>query len=282
MTRPWLLRRLVGDARRHAGVWLALVAAFAAVGACAAGLRLATGAARALPAASDPAARLVVYLKDDLDAGAIAELERVLAKLPGVEGARTVSAGEELERLRRELGPRAAVLEGVGPDLLFPSIELSARPASAASALAFRLRRVRGVADVDLVAAPVAPALRGGSSALASRSARAVLAVAGVAAVLALIAALALLRARLGLELGVLLTFGLTRGAGAGPPLALATFAGVVGAALGVLLARAAALIWLGAALPPREAALGVAVFAGVAFVASSSQLRPARATRAA
>ena len=133
MTRAWLLRRIVGDGRRHGGVWLALVAAFAVVTFSAAGARV-LGRASATP--PPPAAHVIAYLDDGLDASGAAELQRVLATLAGVEAVRAVSARESLEVLRHELGARAGVIEGVGPELLTPTLEIVARPA-AASALAF-------------------------------------------------------------------------------------------------------------------------------------------------
>jgi cell division protein FtsX len=280
VTRAWLLRRLVADARRHAGVWAALALAFALAGVCAAGARLASRPPAGLAARSaEPPAHVIAYLHDELPAAEVAELVRALSALPEVEGVRTVSAGEGLERLRGELGARAAVLEGVGPDLLFPSLEIAARPA-AASALAFRLRRLGGVAEADLVPAP-APAARRPEG-LDSAPARVALAVAGLAALLALVAALAFLRARLRGELAVLLTFGFTRAACARPALALAAAAGALGAAAGVLGARAASRVWLGLSLPPREAALGVAVFAVFAVLAVAAALGSPRPLEAA
>jgi cell division protein FtsX len=278
LTRAWLLRRLVRDLRRHAGVWAALAAAFAAAGLCAAGARLSTVAPAAAPPAPPPA-HVVAYLKDDLPDSDVAELVRVLSQLPEVEAVRALSAREGLERLRAELGPRAAVLEGVGADLLFPSLEIASRSASA-SALAFRLRRLAGVADVDLVPAP-APVPRPSVESLGAAPSRAALVVAGLAALMALAAALGLLRVRLRDELAVLLTFGLTRAACARPALTLAATAGALGAALGLLGARTAASVWSGLALPPREWAAGVAVFAAVSLAAALTTLRAPEAARA-
>ncbi|HSZ83695.1 MAG TPA: permease-like cell division protein FtsX, partial [Polyangia bacterium] len=160
MTRAWLLRRLVGDARRHGAVWLAVAVAFAIVGFVAAGARLATRATAPRPMA--PQALVVAYLADDLDAPGVTDLRRVLATLPDVVAVRGVSAREGLERLRAGLGARGAVLEGVGADLLSPSLEIAVRPASTAGALAFRLRRLHGVVDVDVVSQPTNEALAAG------------------------------------------------------------------------------------------------------------------------
>jgi hypothetical protein len=268
VTRAWLLRRLVSAGRRHYAVWLALIAAFAAVAFAAVGARLVWPAP--LPAA--PAARVIAYLDDGAGAAA---LERALATLPGVESVRAVSARDDLALLRRELGARAGVLEGVGPDLLAPSLEIAARPA-AAEAIAVRLRRLRGVADVDLVggAAPLAVDSR--------RPARLGVALASVLGLAALVAALALLRARLRGELGLLLALGLTRAAGARPALWLATGTAVVGGALGALAASWAARAWLGlGAVPGRELAVGATGLLLLALVASGVALRVSEAAGA-
>jgi hypothetical protein len=194
----------------------------------------------------------------------------VLERLPGVEAVRAVSGREGLELLRRELGARAAVLEGVGPDLLAPSLEIAARPETAA-ALAIRLRRTRGVADVDLVAAPDAPV----AASEARRAARLGVALAGALGLLALAASLALLRARLRGELALWLTLGLTRAAGARPALWLAGAAGVAGAGLGAAGASWAARAWLDvAALRAPEIALGAGGILLFALAVSRIALR--------
>ncbi|HEY2729946.1 MAG TPA: permease-like cell division protein FtsX [Polyangia bacterium] len=266
MTRAWLLRRLVGDGRRHGLAWLALVAAFGVVGFSAAGARLVARAA--MPVAA-PGVRVIAYLEDDLDAPGVAALERALAKLPGVEAVRVVSAREGLELLRGALGPRAAVIEGVGPDLLSPSLELLARPALA-EALAFRLRRLRGVAGVDLVAAPPPPGP--GDGPLRSRFLFAPGAALGG---LGLLAAFAFLRARLRVELALWFALGLPRGASARPAVWLAMAAAGLGAALGGFAVSWSARSWLElGTLPLRELALGAASLLVLAFVASRVALR--------
>jgi hypothetical protein len=256
VTRAWLVRRLVGDVRRHAAAWLGLAAAFAVVAFAAAGARL---VGRASPASPAPPARVIAYLDEGV---ALGELERLVARVPGVDSVRAVSAPEGLDLLRRELGARAGVLEGLGADLLPASLEIVARP-SVAEALAVRLRRVRGVSDVDLVSAPPPPRP-------SPRPARLGVALAGALGLLALVAALAVLRARLRAELALWLTLGLTRAASARPALWLATVAGTLGAALGGFGASWVARAWLGAGvLPARELALGAAGVVALAAAAS-------------
>jgi hypothetical protein len=271
MTRAWLLRRLAGDARRHVAVWLALAAAFAVVGFSAAAARL-VGVGRRVPPPAPPAARVIAYLEDDLSLSSAAsvELQRVLATLPGVEAVRPISPRESLELLRRELGSRADVIAGVGVDLLPSSLEIVAR-ASEAEALAFRMRRLRGVADADYVPAPArvvaAPEplsrLRWG------------VALAGALGLLAVVAALSLLRARVRVELGLWLALGLPRAASARPAFWLASLAAVLGAAMGVVGAICASRAWLGAPpLPAREIAAGAAVLLLATVGASRLALR--------
>jgi FtsX-like permease family protein len=270
VTRAWLLRRLVGDVRRHGAVWLALAAAFAVVGFVTAGARLAERAAAAAPA--EPEALVIAYLADELDAPGVAELRRVLSTLPGVVEVRAVSAREGLERLRGGLGARAAVLEGVGTDLLSSSLEIVARPTGAAAALAFRLRRLRGISDVDLVSeAPPAASARRVPLAM---SVRAPVVLGGALGLLALVAALRLLGARLRLELGLLFSLGLSRAASARPARWLATTSGLLGAGLGSGAAVLGARAWGGGALPARELALVVAALVVAAFIAPRLALR--------
>jgi FtsX extracellular domain len=276
VTRAWLLRRLVGDGRRHGAAWLAIAAAFAVLAFASAGARL-LSRARAVPG-PPPSARVVAYLADDLDAAGAAELARVLARLPGVETVRAVSAREGLALLRRELGARAGVIEGVGADLLAPSLEILARPAEA-SALAFRLRRLHGVADVDLVAEPTDAPAPSAPPGVGLPFAGAL----GALGALALLAAFALLRARLRVELALWFALGLPRAASARPAAWLATAAGALGAGVGVGAACWAARAWLGTPSPPlRELALGAAGLLALAVLASRLALRIPEAAGAA
>ncbi len=277
MTGPWLVRRLAGDARRHTGAWLGIALAFALAAFCAAGARVTTHAGKGEAAAAvEPSALVITYLKDDLPPADVAALQRVLAGLPGVEAARLVSPREALERLRGELGARAAIVDGVGPELLFSSIEVTVRPAGAASALAFRLRRLAGVADVDLVAPPA-----GAATTLPARFGVAVLAVAvgggvlGLAVVLLIGGAFVRLRGRYRGELRVLAALGLSRPASARPAVVLATGAGALGVAAGLLAAFfAARVLWGGPSLPAREWGGGAAALILTAYVLSAGVLR--------
>jgi hypothetical protein len=281
VTRAWLLRRLVGDARRHGVVWLAVAVAFAMAGFVAAGARLAARASSPPPVTSQ--ALVVAYLADDLDAPGVADLRRVLATLPDVVAVRGVTAREGLERLRAGLGTRGAVLEGVGADLLSPSLEIAVRPAATAGALAFRLRRLHGVVDADLVPAQTRDETAGSrvGGALAGAG-RAPIVLGGALGGLALAASLWLLRARFGVELALLFSFGLPRAASARPARWLATIAALAGGALGLVAATAVARTWLGGELPPiREGLLGAGALVLVALVAPWLALRVPEAAHA-
>jgi hypothetical protein len=285
VTGPWLLRRMVRDAGRHRVVWLALAGAFAVAGFCAAGLRLTVlSASASAQAPALPAARIIAYVNDDLDTTAVMELRQLLIKLPGVEGARLVTAREVIDRLRQELGHKASVLDGIDEDLLFPSLEIAVRPASAA-ALAFRLRRLRGVADVDLVDEGVDSGVDAGvqmadqpaatASTHAHARARVSVAMAVMAACLALWAAIALLRGRVRCEMGVFLSLGLTRGDSLRPLVLLSVGAAALGALAGILAAVGGWRAWIGeGGLPARDWAVGLAALVGVALVLSLAALR--------
>jgi cell division protein FtsX len=271
VTGAWTLRRVASDLRRHAGLWLGLAAAFSVAAFGAAGLRAATRAPRAAPAV-EPPAHVVAYLADDLGPEAVERLRQVLATLPDVEAARLVPPREALDRLRGELGPRASVVDGVGPDLMFTSIEVAARPASA-PALAFRLRRVAGVADVDLVSPPAAPVL----ARWPSRSALAAAVAFLLLAVVVVSSSLARLRGRLRPELRVLETLGIARAVGARPALALATGASALGVGLGLAAAFVGIRLVAGHALPGREWAVGAAALLVVAHALARGALRLGR-----
>lgn len=82
----------------------------------------------------------------DLDV-ARAEAERLA---PGAR-VEAVSAVEALRRLRASLGDQAAVLEGLGPEVLPASVEVrsAGKPLAQTRELAKQLRKVPGAAEVD-------------------------------------------------------------------------------------------------------------------------------------
>jgi FtsX extracellular domain len=262
MSRPdaawrWLIRRCGRDLARHGLALGAVVLAFIVVG-LAASAALGAAGPRGAQARAEKPALIIATLGDELDAAQTEDMSRALARLPGVGGVRLVSARDALSGLRAALGSRAAVLEGVGADLLANSLEVDVAPARAA-ALGSRLRRLRGITEVDVVATAgsVAPA---GASPLdpppAPRAARWL--VAG-AALLSLTAALIVLRARARVELAVLSSFGFTHAGATRPLVLLATAAAVVGAAAGMMAApRAFRDALSGRVLSPGEWALAL------------------------
>jgi cell division transport system permease protein len=92
--------------------------------------------------------RIAVYLEDGADPAAAHAVAAAVA--PGRE-VEVVSAEESLARLRASLGDDAALLEGVGPDVLPASIEVSAAGLSLPEVrdLAERLEALPGARDVD-------------------------------------------------------------------------------------------------------------------------------------
>jgi cell division transport system permease protein len=104
-----------------------------------------------------PRAEMMVELADDADPARASELASKLAALPVVESVRRVEPGEAMNRLRESLGSEARVLEGLEPDFLPLTLEVTFRAdvsqgegagVTATSALAERLEHTPGVARV--------------------------------------------------------------------------------------------------------------------------------------
>jgi cell division transport system permease protein len=96
-----------------------------------------------------------VYLEDGLSPARAKKIADTLVRLPGVAAARPIDSTEAYARLRRSLGERASLLDGVEEGLLPSSIELTFRD-GLAGAVALRpelerLRRTPGVEDVELM-----------------------------------------------------------------------------------------------------------------------------------
>lgn len=150
----WGARLTVQGLRRHRALFWMSAAAFAcATVALAAGLTL--GRAPAATITASASAQLVAFLNDDLPPGERDALAAVLRKLPGVAGVRLLPGDEALGRMRAELGPRAALLDGVEEGFLPTTLEIALRPgrqgAGRADELAWRLRRMAGISDVDVL-----------------------------------------------------------------------------------------------------------------------------------
>lgn len=150
----WGARLTVQGLRRHRGAFWLSAAAFAwatvALAAC-----LALAHAPGAGGTASGSAQLVAFLNDDLPPADRDALAVVLRKLPGVAGVRLLPSDEALGRMRAELGPRAALLDGVEDGFLPTTLEIALRPGpqgtGRADELAWRLRRMAGISDVDVL-----------------------------------------------------------------------------------------------------------------------------------
>jgi cell division transport system permease protein len=95
-----------------------------------------------------------VYLEDGVGAPRVRQIAAALAKLPGSERVRTVEPHEAWERLRRSLGGRGDLLDGVEEGFLPASIEVDLKPGVAQVLRAHpafeKLQRTAGVEEVEL------------------------------------------------------------------------------------------------------------------------------------
>lgn len=106
----------------------------------------------------DNEGHLVAFLREDLPASARDALAGALGRLPGVASVQLLTSDEALARMRADLGQRASVLDGVEEGFLPATIEISLRTGpdgvGLADAIAWRLRRMEGVTDVDVLRTP--------------------------------------------------------------------------------------------------------------------------------
>ncbi|HEY2745939.1 MAG TPA: permease-like cell division protein FtsX [Polyangia bacterium] len=98
--------------------------------------------------------QMTVYLEDGVTPARAGKVAAALGKLPGVVGVRMVDAHEAWTRLRRSLGARADLLDGVEEGFLPASIEVALKPGVAEVLRAHpafeRLKHTAGVEDVEL------------------------------------------------------------------------------------------------------------------------------------
>lgn len=98
--------------------------------------------------------QLTIYLSDGVAPARAQKVAAALGRLPGVVGVRTVDAHEAWQRLKRSLGARGDLLDGVEEGFLPASIEVSLKPGVADVLRAHpafeRLRHTAGVEDVEL------------------------------------------------------------------------------------------------------------------------------------
>lgn len=156
MTWSWTWRRWKQGLRRQPSWLLGSFIAFALLVFLAGGARLAQQVSEALVPRLAEDLHVIAYLRDDMSEEQAAALSEIVLRVPGVETVRQIDSQQALQRLRQEaaaLGGVAHLLEGVEEGFLPRSIEVRLRPTAAlagrSTALADRLRRIPGVAEVD-------------------------------------------------------------------------------------------------------------------------------------
>jgi cell division protein FtsX len=152
----WTIRLTVMGFRRHQRATVVGVSAFAvamlAIVICIASFP-APGSGGQAAAGVGVGAELVAFLREDLPGSSRDDLATVLGRLAGVAGVRLLGSDEALARMRADLGDRASVLDGVEEGFLPATLEVSLETGSQgrADAIAWRLRRMEGVTDVDVL-----------------------------------------------------------------------------------------------------------------------------------
>lgn len=98
---------------------------------------------------------MIVYLSDGVTPARAAQIGEVLARLPGVARVQEVSPQQAHDRLRKSLGDRSDLLDGIEEELLPRSIEVSFRAGVGdilrVHPIYARLRNTEGVEDVELM-----------------------------------------------------------------------------------------------------------------------------------
>ena len=99
--------------------------------------------------------QMTVYLEDGVPPARVQQIAGALGKLPGVDAVRTVDVHEAWGRLKRSLGTRGDLLDGVEESFLPASIEVTLKPGVAEVIRAHpafeKLRQTAGVEDVELM-----------------------------------------------------------------------------------------------------------------------------------
>lgn len=98
---------------------------------------------------------MIVYLEDGATPARAAQISEVLSRLPGVAKVQEVPPQQAYDRLRKSLGDRSDLLDGIEEDLLPRSIEVSFRAGVGdilrVHPIYARLRNTEGVEDVELM-----------------------------------------------------------------------------------------------------------------------------------
>jgi cell division transport system permease protein len=96
---------------------------------------------------------VIVYLEDGVTPVRVRKISDAVSKLPGVSGVRLIDGKEAYARLRRSLGDRGALLDGIEESLLPASLEVTLRDGIKGAVRLQpeleRLRRVPGVEEVE-------------------------------------------------------------------------------------------------------------------------------------
>lgn len=96
---------------------------------------------------------VIVYLEDGVSPARTRKIAEAVQKLPGVAGVRLVDGKEAWSRMRRSLGDRAALLDGIEEGLMPSSLEVSLRDGIAGVVRLRpeldRLARAPGVEEVE-------------------------------------------------------------------------------------------------------------------------------------
>lgn len=156
MNVAWTLRRMKRAVRRQPAPLVALCGAFTL-------LMMLMGSARLVSQIADSVlprlaenVHVIAYLRDDMTADKAHALAEIVSRVPGVEQVRAVGSAEALDRLRSEsqsMGGVSAFLKSVEEGFLPRSLEVRLRATNSlserASALAVRLRKIPGIAEVD-------------------------------------------------------------------------------------------------------------------------------------
>lgn len=99
--------------------------------------------------------QMTVFLEDGIAPDRALQIAAALKKLPGVDGVRSVEPKEAYQRMRRSLGARGDLLDGVEETFLPASIEVALKPGVADVIRAHpafeKLRHTAGVEDVELM-----------------------------------------------------------------------------------------------------------------------------------
>lgn len=96
---------------------------------------------------------VIVYLEDGITPARTRKIAEVVGKLPGVQGVRLVDGKEAWSRMRRSLGDRGQLLDGIEEGLMPSSLEVSLRDGMAGvlrlQPELDRLARAPGVEEVE-------------------------------------------------------------------------------------------------------------------------------------